>query len=247
METAPVVFKILLQRALGRSKTDLKTDLIVSVITAMLRRIRFTPMLQVQQRSTGDPGVKRPLWAREIVLPVPEQDGRMALIRSVEEMSQGGHERYTRPKWESVYAEWATYRADLANTPPLVISEESKYLPLAKERTSNATVLYFHGGLYHVNDPVSFRLTTSGLAKGTGARIPDCHLSTPSKQLFSTHLWLFFDFSRRLQALYATQCRRKRWCSQETVLEDIFRWLCSGCSGEVHDRPRRRYYSMAEK
>ncbi|QDS75594.1 hypothetical protein FKW77_006310 [Venturia effusa] len=175
IETVPVVFKILLQRALGLSKTahkrDLRTELIVSIVAVMFRRMRYTPMLQIQQSSIRDPGIKGPMWISKIVLPVPEKDARMALIRSIEGMGYGNSERYVRLELASVYAEWTGYRAVSANAPQPPMSEEAKYASLMKETASNVTVLYFHGGAYYMSDPVSYRPTTSRLAKGTGGRV----------------------------------------------------------------------------
>ncbi|RDI88756.1 hypothetical protein Vi05172_g1138 [Venturia inaequalis] len=174
-ETIPVVFKILLQRALGLSRTahkrDLKTELIVSIIAVMFRRMRSMPMLQIQQSTIRDPGIQGPMWISKILLPIPEKDARTALIRSIEGMSQGGKGAYMRPELATIYAEWTGYRAVSANAPQPVISEGSKYISLMKETTSNVTVLYFHGGSYYMSDPVSYRATTSKLAKGTGGRV----------------------------------------------------------------------------
>lgn len=86
-------------------------------------------------------------------------------------MRQGSNERYTRPELASVYAEWTRYRAASAKAPQPVMSEESKFISLMKETTSNVTVLYFHGGSYYMSDPVLYRSTTSKLAKGTGGRV----------------------------------------------------------------------------
>lgn len=126
METVPLVFKILFKRALGLSKTahkrDLKKELVVSVMAIMFRRMRSTPMLPTQQSSIRDPSIKGSMWISKIVLPIPEKDARMALLRSIEGMRQGSNARYTRPELASVNAEWTGYRAVSAKGPQPAMS-----------------------------------------------------------------------------------------------------------------------------
>ena len=153
------------------SKWDLKTEIVIKLIRAIMSNPKPQPIGKQQRMSLRDPGIKGPLWVSKVTLPVPEEeDVRMALVDAIEALKEGG-ETYTVPHIVPVEAEWTGYRAGMdKHRHRIDLSEEQHYDRLMKEVTSNVTILYFHGGAYFLMDPSSHRLVCSKLAKLTGGR-----------------------------------------------------------------------------
>ena len=153
------------------SKWDLKTDLTVRVLRAILDSPTPTPISKQQRFSLKDPGIRGNMWISKVTLPVPpEDDIRNVVLKAIEDMKEGG-EIYTIPDMSLVEAEWTGYRSGVHSSRPRPdLSEAQHYAKLMSEVSSPTTILYFHGGAYFLCDPSSHRPTTSELAHLTHGR-----------------------------------------------------------------------------
>ncbi|EAQ88363.1 hypothetical protein CHGG_04982 [Chaetomium globosum CBS 148.51] len=106
-----------------------------------------------------DHGVKGALWVSKAAFPAPPDAAlQNGVSRAIRDLGEGGEE-YTMPALQAVEGEWVGYRASVkANTPePAGLSEREKYEHLVRDRKTDMTLLYFHGGSYYLMDPVSTR------------------------------------------------------------------------------------------
>jgi len=171
----PLLLKTALWHSLWLSPTstkwDLKTELTIRFISALLDSPTPTPVSKQQRLSIKDPGIKGNMWISKVTLPRPEEnDLRDALVKAVEDMHEGG-EKYTIPDISPVEAEWTGYRSDVhSNRRRPDLSEAQHYEKLMFEVSSPTTILYFHGGAYFLCDPSSHRSTTAKLAHLTRGR-----------------------------------------------------------------------------
>ena len=171
----PLLVKSALWHTLSLSPTsakwDLKTELIVKTLRALLDSPTPTPISKQQRNSLKDPGIKGKMWISKVTFPAPDEDVRNILVTAVEEMKSGG-EIYTVPAIAPVEAEWTGYRANMdSNRPRLDLSEKQHYDRLMSEVKSDVTILYFHGGAFYLMDPASHRMPTSHLAHLTVGRV----------------------------------------------------------------------------
>ena len=171
----PLLVKTALWHTLWPSPTsakwDLKTELIVKMLRALLDSPTPTPISKQQRNSLKDPGIKGKMWISKVTFPAPEEDVRNILVTAVEEMKSGG-EIYTVPGIAPVEAEWTGYRANVdSNRPRLDLPEKQHYERLMSEVKSDVTILYFHGGAFFLMDPASHRMSTSHLAHLTVGRV----------------------------------------------------------------------------
>ncbi len=168
---------------LGRSPTsskwDLRTTLTVQVLRSMMSGNKQASIGKVQATTLKDPGVVGKLWVAKDTLPAPsEQDEsiREAVFTAIDAMKVKGapEPNYTKPGLVDVEVEWTGFRPDAAKTDHLPdISEKEKYQRLMSEpsRTSETTILYFHGGAYYLCDPATHRTLCSRLAKECHGRV----------------------------------------------------------------------------
>lgn len=162
------------------SKWDLRTALTVHVLRNMMSsegKRTIPPISKVQKRTLMDPGVKGKTWVAKAVIKKPEDkeegDVEDAVCKAVDGMKKG-EIKYTRPGMSDVEVEWTGYRPDAAKDEAMPdVSEEEKYKRLMSEpsRTSETTILYFHGGAYYLADPATHRALTSRLAKESKGRV----------------------------------------------------------------------------
>ena len=153
------------------SKWDLRTELTIRFVRALLDSPTPVPLSKQQQFSLKDPGIKGNMWVSKVALPRPlEGDVRDILVKAIEDMKEGG-EKYTIPEITQVEAEWTGYRSGVSsNRPRPDLSEPQHYEKLMSEVSSPTTILYFHGGAYFLCDPSSHRATTAKLAHLTHGR-----------------------------------------------------------------------------
>ncbi|KAI1380336.1 alpha/beta hydrolase fold-domain-containing protein [Hypoxylon crocopeplum] len=177
---APLIFKVILLHILKMSESakylDLRSDVIISVLRAMLDTPKPRAVSEVQAMTLRDPGVKGRLWVSTMASKVPPEQGiRDALMAAINGMS--GPEQKDAPPLRvpeivPVEAEWTGYRAAATKDSTLpAISEEEKYHELMKECKKPTTILYFHGGAYYLCDPATHRPLVKRLAKLTGGRV----------------------------------------------------------------------------
>lgn len=171
--------------SLGRtptsSKWDLRTELTVSVLRNMMtgNPSKPKPISAIQATTLKDPGVKGRTWVatEKISAPSSDQEGvRQAVFKAIEDMkpSDADSLSYTKPDLVDVEVEWTGYRPDASKDErPPDIPEAEKYERLMSEttRTSETTILYFHGGAYYLCDPSTHRLACSRLAKESRGRV----------------------------------------------------------------------------
>jgi acetyl esterase/lipase len=173
----PLMLHTVTWHSLGWSSTaykwDLRTEMVVKLMRSFVGPQRVpVPISVTQANSLRDPGVKGKMWVSRYTIPKPaEDDLRAALFRAFDALSEHG-EHVAAPDVAPVEVEWTGFRADAADTEPepADMSDADKYANLMKEVTSDATILYFHGGGFYVMDPASHRPATSRLARLTGGR-----------------------------------------------------------------------------
>lgn len=163
------------------SKWDLRTELTVHVLRRMMNGTGSKPRSvgKVQATTLKDPGVKGKTWVatERIPAPQPEEESlRQAVFKAIEDMKpkDAGPLNYTKPELVDIEVEWTGFRPDAGKDERLPdISEEEKYKKLMAEpcRTSETTILYFHGGAYYLCDPSTHRIPCSRLAKDTNGRV----------------------------------------------------------------------------
>ncbi|KAM0459719.1 hypothetical protein ACHAPV_005433 [Trichoderma viride] len=153
---------------------DLKSNLVVSLIRAVLTPSTPRPVSSVQKLTTRNVEIKGKIWVSSYASPPPpETDIRDSLVKVVESMRdpsvKEGNVRI--PPFAHVEAEWTGYRASASKGEHLPkISEVAKYHEMMKECEKPTTVLYFHGGAYYLCDPATHRDTVTKLAKLTKGR-----------------------------------------------------------------------------
>lgn len=134
------------------------------------------PVGKAQASTLKDPGVKGKTWVAKATISAPKDgDGGVkdAVFNAIEEMKLE-KVKFERPELVDVEVEWTGYRPDAGKTDSMPdISEEEKYQQLMAEptRTSETTILYFHGGAYYLCDPSTHRALTSRLAKESKGRV----------------------------------------------------------------------------
>jgi len=154
------------QHTLGLSQTsskwDLRTELTVHVLRSLMAPKRGgakpPPLSKLQAGTLKEPGVKGKTWVANAVITKPgaedEREGRGlrdAVWKSIELMKRDDGEElvYTKPELADVEVEWTGFRPGAGKDEgmPKDIGEEEKYRLLMGEhsRTSDITILYFHG------------------------------------------------------------------------------------------------------
>jgi len=115
------------------------------------------------------------MWIAPTIIPAPTDNGtREAIFQAIEAMGDGT-ERYTKPENASVKAEWTGFRSDAqSSTEPqstgLSSSERYSKLMADPTRTSETTILYFHGGAYYMCGFATHRESVSKMAKACAGR-----------------------------------------------------------------------------
>lgn len=163
------------------AKWDLRTELTVQVLRSMMSGGGSKPKSvgSLQATTLKDPGIKGKTWVAKATMKAPsaEEEGmREAVFRAIEDMKpeSAGTLNYTKPDLADIEVEWTGFRPEAAKDEPLPdISEEEKYKKLMAEpsRSSETTVLYFHGGAYYLCDPSTHRAITSRVAKESCGRV----------------------------------------------------------------------------
>lgn len=167
---------------LGRTPTSAKWDLRTELTIQILRDwmgVDKAPVAvtKAQAQTLKDAGVKGKTWVATEKIPAPAEEGiREAVFQAIEDMKStgAGALRYTKTDLVDTEVEWTGFRPDAGKDDPLPdLPEEDKYKKLMAEpsRTSETTILYFHGGAYYLCDPITHRLVTSRLAKETHGRV----------------------------------------------------------------------------
>ena len=160
------------------SKWDLRTSLTVQVLRQMMKGGGSKPSSigKTQAQTLKDSGIKGKTWvakARFIAPSAEDETIREAVFKAIDDMKPS-EVQYSKPGLQDIEVEWTGFRPKAGKEDPLPdISEEEKYKQMMAEetRTSDTTVLYFHGGAYYLCDPSTHRAITSRLAKECGGRV----------------------------------------------------------------------------
>lgn len=178
----PSLANTTLWHTLGMTQTSAKWDLRTALTVQVLRSImtsganKPTPVGKVQATTLKDPGIKGKTWVAKATIKAPtelEEDIRDAVFDAIDTMAKVKVE-YVRPNLTDMEVEWTGFRPSADKNDPLPsVSEEEKYRLLMAEptRTSDTTILYFHGGAYYLCDPSTHRAITSRLAKAAHGRV----------------------------------------------------------------------------
>ncbi|SMR48179.1 unnamed protein product [Zymoseptoria tritici ST99CH_1E4] len=166
------------------SKWDLRSELTVHVLRAIAspKSGRPAPLSKVQRGTLKDPGVKGKTWIAKATIsrPPKEDEGqgkglRDVVFQAIEAMKKEGNVlHYEKPELKDLEVEWTGFRPGAKKDEGLPdVDEKDKYRLLMAEpcRSSEATVLYFHGGAYYLCDPATHRGLTSRLAKESSGRV----------------------------------------------------------------------------
>ena len=169
---------------LGLSDNSKQWDLRTAITVQVLRQLmqgngKPRSVLSVQGTTLKDPGIKGKIWVAKATLPAPkegEEGLREMVFKAVEDMKPEGVKelQYTRPGLEDIQVEWTGFRPGAGKEEALPdVDEQEKYQRLMTEptRTSETTILYFHGGAYYLCDPITHRLPCSRLAKASKGRV----------------------------------------------------------------------------
>ncbi|PGH27416.1 hypothetical protein AJ80_00894 [Polytolypa hystricis UAMH7299] len=173
LRRVPMLLKTIVLNVLSISPASRKQNLRMEVVVALIRSYLdySSPPGKAQRGSMKDPGIKGRMWVSKITMPKPpENDALDSLRRAIDSLKEGD-ESYDVPEIGDVEAEWTGYRAGVrsdASQPD--VDEAVKYERLMEEVTEDLTILYFHGGAYHLMDPCTHRSVTSKLAKLTRGR-----------------------------------------------------------------------------
>lgn len=131
---------------------------------------------KVQATTLKDPGIKGKIWVAKATVKAPRSDDetlRDAVFKAIDDMKPG-EVTYTKPELVDTEVEWTGFRPDAGKEESLPdISEQEKYQGLMAEptRTSETTILYFHGGAYYLCAPSTHRVLCSRLAKESHGRV----------------------------------------------------------------------------
>ncbi|KAM0720847.1 hypothetical protein Q7P37_003132 [Cladosporium fusiforme] len=178
----PSLANTTLWHTLGLTQTSSHWDLRTALTVQVLRSImtgganKPSPVGKVQATTLKDPGVKGKTWVAKATIKAPtevQEDIRQAVFQAIDDMAEVKVE-YVRPALSDMEVEWTGFRPDAGKNETLPdVSEEEKYKRLMAEptRTSDTTILYFHGGAYYLCDPATHRNITSRLAKEAHGRV----------------------------------------------------------------------------
>ncbi|KAI1676261.1 hypothetical protein KJE20_14165 [Pyrenophora tritici-repentis] len=158
----PQLLIVTAKHTLGMSSTSGKTDLQTVITVHTLRTFyskekKSQPISQLQAGMMQERGVRGNMWVATSTIPRPpdsDQDGggefdlRNAIFEAVDSLSQISGKTlttYTKPQLEDLEVEWVGYRAKPGKE---TLTEAEKYHRLMNEpsRTTDVTILYFHGG-----------------------------------------------------------------------------------------------------
>lgn len=175
----PSLANTTLWHTLGLTETsnqwDLRTALTVQVLRSLMSGSP-SPVGKVQASTLKDPGVKGKTWVANATITAPREDQegiRHAVFQAIDSMAESKVD-YIRPGLVDTEVEWTGFRPDAGKNEPMPdISEAERYKRLMAEptRTSDTTILYFHGGAYYLCDPSTHRAVTSRLAKECNGRV----------------------------------------------------------------------------
>jgi len=155
----PSLANTTLWHSLGMTETskqwDLRTALTVQVLRSLMSggEKEPTPVGKIQASTLKDPGVKGKTWVANATIPAPkgDQEGlRDAVFAAIDQLSESNTKpEYTKPNLADTEIEWTGFRPNVGKNDTMPdISEAEKYSRMMAEptRTSDTTILYFHGG-----------------------------------------------------------------------------------------------------
>ncbi|PSK42277.1 hypothetical protein B9Z65_4191 [Elsinoe australis] len=157
------------------TKWDLHTAIQVSVLRSIMINPNPGPLGKTQGLTLKDAGPKGKLWTAPATIPAPSDDGtREAIFKAISDMGDG-KETYTKPLNADIPVEWTGFRSEAktANDPhPEGLTPKERYDKLMADpnRTSDTTILYFHGGAYYLCGFATHRVPISRLGKASNGR-----------------------------------------------------------------------------
>lgn len=184
---------------LGKTENSSKWDLRTEITVQVLRHIASgagrepSPISKVQAMSCRPQPVKGKTWAAKTTLKAPaagQETIREAVFKAIDDMKTGPV-TYTKPELADIEVEWTGYRPDARKDeaqPNLEAAEIYKRLMGEPTRTTDVTILYFHGGAYYLLGLDSHRPLVSRLAKESGGRVCNVRYRLAPQAAFPTQL-----------------------------------------------------------
>lgn len=125
-----------------------KVRRMVATLRRHLNDGRFILPISTQQRmSRKGVNPSEPCWVNSVELPLPEKENlRQCLFGVIKAMSEG-HESFDPIDTVAVRAEWVGH-CKAPEELSVASSEAEKYDCLMKDTSSEATLLYVHGGSF---------------------------------------------------------------------------------------------------
>ena len=147
----PSLVKTVLARWLHISPTatklDLKSELTVRTIRAVINQPKQPTVTAYQAANGFDRPAKGPVWASRASFATEKEDGaRQALLSAIHTLGDGT-EAVAPPPLAQVKGEWVGYRKGVdPKAPEPSIPENEKYERMMGDASADLTILYVHGG-----------------------------------------------------------------------------------------------------
>ena len=109
--------------------------------------------ISVQQAfSLRDPGIQGPMWVSKVTVPAPQEDHALKQLLASIDAVKKTDAIYDIPSLESVHAEWTGFRKGANDKTKHMahLPESELYARMMQDTTSDATILYMHGGALYL-------------------------------------------------------------------------------------------------
>ena len=153
--TVPAILGPIISHLFKRSPTTSHYDFSKFVVVAIIRALFNDPtpvsMLQQQQDSRKDPGVKGKMWVVPDEFQPPEDTNVHTKVQdAIKSLGENiSDDQPPTASIDSVHGEWVGYRSEVGDQEPEpAISAAEKFRNLNEEATKKTTILYLHGGQF---------------------------------------------------------------------------------------------------
>lgn len=121
------------------------------IVTALRTRLNdgryLLPVTKQQQETQKEAKNTEPIWLCPFEFPIPEEDNIRDTVLGVIKDLGDGHETFAPVEIVAVKVEWVGYRR-ATQLPSPALSTEERYRMLEKDLSSEAVLLFVHGGAF---------------------------------------------------------------------------------------------------